>query len=181
MTTELEKICTVEYIESLLNKYVDVDELIEKLVLKAHDEAPNIESLKKLEGESITTNDLVLLKKCPMANIIKQIKEKNLQETGKREFPPFYKKIIMKYKEKYPDEAGILHPFCIIHQSMREIIADNKHEFIRHIACKSSDTGELAVSKNGLKQANISLEKLEKLIEEHACAYLKRNFASNED
>lgn len=181
MTTAIEKICTVEYIEELLNKYIDVDELIEKLVLKAQEESTRINTLVELEGKADSIEDLIILKKCPMANIIKKIKEKNYQKTGKKEFPSFYNKIIDRYKEKYPEHAGILHPFCIIHQAMREIIGANSNLLIKHIACQSPDTGEIAISKNGLKEAKISVEKIKKLLDGHACAYLKHNFTYNDD
>lgn len=72
-----------------------------------------------------------------MSKLINTIKEKRFQETGKKDFPDFYKKIIQRYIEKYPSEAAVLHPFCIVHQAMREIIGASSNDvLIRQIAYK---------------------------------------------
>ena len=172
---KLQEICNLEFAEKVLQENINVDDLIETLVLRAHKEAPNIKSQEELEGKSIQKGDAVLLKQCPMVKVINEIKEKNFQKTGKREFPDFYKKIIQRYIEKYPDEAAVLHPFCIVHQAMREIIGASKDFLIRQIACRSAD-GKIVMSKNGLKAANLTADEVKAMIEKHACLYLKKHF-----
>lgn len=178
--TELDKICNLEFIEKVLQENIDVDKLIEQLVLKAHEAAPTVESLEKLEGKSIKKGNIVLLKHCPMIKIIQTIKEKNFKKTGKKDFPAFYKKIIQKYTEKYPDDAAILHPFCIVHQAIREIICASKNILARQIACRDS-SGKVATSKKGLKLASLTEDEVKDMIKEYACAYFTKRFSGKDN
>jgi len=172
---DLDKIFNLEFIDEVMQENSDLDEVIEKLVMKAHDQAAKIKTLEQLEGKSIEKGGIVLLKHCPMSGIIKIIKEKNFQKTGKKDFPDFYKKLIQKYIEKYPDEAGALHPFCIVHQAMREIFGANNDMLIRQIACQSSEK-KVAISKKGMELANLTEEKVKDMIRDYACAYIKKDY-----
>lgn len=178
--TRLEKICNLEFAEKFLMENIDVDELLEKLVLKANKEAPKIKSLEQLEGRAIEKDNIALLKQCPMVPIINAIKERNFQKTGKREFPKFYNKLVKRYIEKYPDEAAILHPFCIVHQAMREIIGASKDILVRQIACKSVD-GKIAISKRGKKLANLTDNEIKTMLKDNACIYLNKHFIHSDN
>jgi len=177
--SDLNKIFTAEFIDQVINDSGDVDEIIEILVTRAHEKAKKVETLEKLEGKSVEKGKITLLKRCPMIEAIKTIKEKNFQKTGKKDFPDSYKKITVKYIEKYPNEAGVLHPFCIVHQVMREIFAASKNMLIRHIACQTPD-GKIAISNTGKELAGLSEKEVRDMIKGYTCSYLKKSL-SNKD
>ena len=79
---------------------------------------------------------------------------------------------------QFKNEA-VLHPLCIIHQTIREEFASriSKGKGILHtiiVACRSSKTGRVVFSKWGLKTANIKREEILRWIEGFACAFHMR-------
>ncbi len=173
----IQKICDLEFIHTTLQKEKDIDKIIEELVLKANEEAKNVVSLKELEGDCIQedNSDLRILKKCPMNHVFNIIKKENYTQTGKDELPEFYKGIVAKFVEQHPGEAAVLHPLCIAHQAMRDIIASKKGTFTRQIACRSTTTGKIVVAKNGLSTAKLTEDQARSKLEGYACLYIQKN------
>ncbi|MFQ6056108.1 MAG: hypothetical protein ACE5J3_09025 [Methanosarcinales archaeon] len=170
----LQKICNLDFISSVLQEGEDIDNIIETLVLKADEEAENVKELEELEGKSIKDGNLRILKECPMMPVLAIIKKENLAETGKEELPVFYGEIVKKYIEHHPDEAAVLHPLCIVHQAMRDIIGSQKGHLTRQVACRSCDTGKVVFAKNGLSLANLTEEQAKDKIEGYACMYIQK-------
>lgn len=181
--TYLEKICNLDFVHQLLedNKNNGIDHLIELLVLKALEEAKNVSSLKSLEGESSAKGNLRILKTCPMASTLNAIKKENLAKTGKKKFPKIFQDIVQKYLEKYPNEGAILHPLCIVHQAIRDIIASKKNFISRGIACRgaachSPKKENIAYSKEGIHLSGKTKKQVTTLIKGHSCVYLLKKF-----
>ena len=170
----IERICSLAFIHSILWEGVDADEVIEALVLKAVEEAKNVKSMEEFEGESIHDGDLRILKKCPMVPTLNIIMKENLAQTGKEELPVFYREIVEKFIGQHPDEAAVLHPLCIVHQSMRDIISSEKRCLARQIACRSEATGKVVFAKNGLSLANLTENQARDKIDVYACMYITK-------
>lgn len=169
--TAIERICNLEYVCSVLQEEKNVDEIVETLVLKAVAEAPSVESLDKLEGPYIVDGSLRILKQCPMMQVLKAIAKENLARTGKESLPNFYKNIVSRYIEENPGEGAVLHPLCIVHQAMRDIISSEKGTVTRQIACRSAMTGEVVFAKNGMALAGMTVEQAESKLGNYACLY----------
>lgn len=170
----IERICNVEFIHSVLTDGADVDRVIETLVLKADAEADSVGSLEELEGSSVQDGDVRVLEKCPMVPTLNTIKKDNLAETGKEELPGFYGEIVQRYAQQHPDEAAVLHPLCIVHQAMRDIIGSRKGHLTRQIACRSGATGKVVFANNGLSLANLTEDQAKEKIDGYACMYITK-------
>ncbi|NOY75447.1 MAG: hypothetical protein GXP32_06610 [Kiritimatiellaeota bacterium] len=171
---QLEKICNLAFIRSILQEGVDIDELIEDLIQKAYDAAKKVNSMEELEGESVQDGDLRILKECPMASLINLIKKESLVQTGKEELPGFYHEIVQRYFEQHPGETALLHPLCIIHQAMRDIIGCEKGCLTRQVACRSTSSGKVVIAQNGISSANLTEDQAREKIEGRACIYTKK-------
>ena len=171
---ELQKICNIDFIHSVIKEGEDIDKIVEALVLKADEEAQNVGSLEDLEGECIQDGNLRILKQCPMIPILNEIKKENLAETGKEELPTFFQEIVDRFIEQQPNEGSILHPLCIIHQAMRDIIGSQKGYLNRQVACRSADTGKVVFGNNGLSLANLDENQTRDKIDGKACIYLQK-------
>ena len=172
--SRIEDICSLEFVQSVLHDGVPIDGMIETLVLKADEEARNVGSLEELEGESIPDGDLRILKTCPMVPVINAVKKHNLAETGEDALPAYYREIVERCIEQYPGEAAILHPLCIVHQAMRDVISSGKGTLTRQIACRSGATGEVVFANKGLSAANLTEEQARGKIDGYACMYMTR-------
>lgn len=171
---DIQRICTLDFVHSVIRKGEDVDTIVEALVLKADEEAKNVNSLEELEGEAIEEGAIRILKKCPMVPVLEIIRKENLARTGREELPAFYQDIVDRFIEQHPGEGAQLHPLCIVHQAMRDIIGSHKGRLTRQIACRSPFTGKVVFSQNGLNLANLTVDRVRDKIEGHACMYMTR-------
>lgn len=172
---EIQRICNIEFIRATLREGTEVDELIEALVRKAQEEAENVETLEALEGEVIQDDDeLRILKECPMVSLLGLVKKETLARTGKDELPGFYKEIVQRYSERNPDDAAILHPLCIFHQVMRDVIGARNGKLTRQVACRSGESGKVVISENGRLLANLTEDRIREKIDGYACLYMQR-------
>lgn len=170
----IQKICSVEFVHSVLREGADIDQIIEALVLKAEEEAGKVESLEELEGESIYDGDLRMLQKCPMVPLLNSIKKEELARTGKEALPGFYRDIVERAIEQNPGEGSLLHPLCIVHQAMRDIISSQKGSITRQIACRSADTGKVVFARNGLLLAGLTEDQARDQLDGLACLYITK-------
>ncbi|MBI2848705.1 MAG: hypothetical protein HYX88_01040 [Chloroflexi bacterium] len=177
----LQRICSLDFINTVLREGADVDEVVETLVLKAEEEAKNVDSLQELEGEAIEDGEIRILKECPMVPILDMVRKENLVRTGREELPMFYQDIVERFIEQNPGEGAILHPICIVHQAMRDIIGSEKGALTRQIACRSTSSGKVVVSRNGLSIANLTEHQARDAIDGYACMYIIRKLESGED
>lgn len=172
--SKIHELCNLDYIHSVIREGEDIDTIVESLVLKADEEAPNVESLEELEGEAVHDGDLRILEKCPMKPVLDDIKKENLAKTGKEELPAFFQEIVDRFIKQHPNEGSLLHPLCIVHQAMRDIIGSKEGYINRQVTCRSSDTGKVVFAKNGLSLANLTEDEARAKIEGKACIYLQK-------
>jgi GTPase Era involved in 16S rRNA processing len=171
---ELQRICNADFIRSTLRKDDEIGQIVEALVLKAAEEAERVGSLEELEGESFPDANVTILKKCPMEPVLAVIKKEQLAQTGREELPGFYQVIVNKFIEEQPDDAAVLHPLCIVHQAMRDIVGSQKGSLTRQVACRSAASGAVVFSKNGLASANLTAARAREKINGYACMYIQK-------
>ena len=162
---------TVDYLKEFLQYGEKADKMEKTLETKGKALATEIEFLEELEGEATDAENLKALLDCPMTNVLKEIKKVNEELTGENAFPDFYKDIVDEYKKKYPDDAAILHPLCIVHQSIRKTFGKIHGQEIQQVACRAMATGDVVYSKKGLGANGISEEKAKEMLEGKACLY----------
>lgn len=170
----IQRICSLEFIHSVLSEGADIDQVIEALVLKADAEAKNVGSLEELEGEATEEGAIRILKKCPMEILLDAIRKENQATTGRKELPAFYQSIVDRFIEQNPGEGGQLHPLCIVHQAMRDVIGSYHGRLTRQIACRSASTRKVVFSKNGLGLAGLTESEARDRLKSYACMYMTR-------
>jgi len=134
--------------------------------LLAHDAKQS--ALIDLEGESTLDGNMIYLKRCPMSGL--------LAETTKGGKPEHFDKIVDKWKQLYKNKGAILHPYCIVHQVIRQEIAEKtsvngKKLRVYQVACSSADGTKMAFADEGLKKYNLTPEAAKKMIRGSACMY----------
>ncbi|MFN3739878.1 MAG: hypothetical protein ACK4TF_04300 [Thermodesulfovibrionales bacterium] len=92
-------------------------------------------------------------------------------------FPTITEETFLNEYIKVFKNEGIIHPFCIIHQIIREelLARISKGPLLTHpilIGTRNMLTGSLAVSKNNLSLLNISGEDFKRILNGYACAFL---------
>ena len=170
----IQRICSLDFIHSVLSEGADIDRMIEALVLKADAEADNIGSLEELEGEAAEEGAIRILKKCPMEPLLDILRKENQAATGRKELPAFYQSIVERFIEQNPGEGAQLHPLCIVHQAMRDVIGSHHGRLTRQIACRSSSTRKVVFSKNGLSLAGLTEGQAREKVNHYACMYMTR-------
>ena len=142
-----------------------VEEIIAELENRGFELGEQVEDLEKFEGESIIKDGLHILKVCPMAGLLSELKRLN---NGK--LPEHFEEVVRRYKTKYPRRAGILHPLCIVHQIVRKTFGMNKDRYFEQIACRSA-TGEVVFCEDGLVMSGLTEDEARSLINGYACLY----------
>jgi hypothetical protein len=126
--------------------------------------------LHMLEGGSQIDGEIALLKNCPMSSLLKVF-----EEEGK--LPEHFHEVTEKYKFYYKKKEGVLHPFCIVHQTIRSQIAEqfrinNKRTQILQIACANSAGDRIVYSTEGASRCGMSKEEIDKKVRGNACLYM---------
>jgi len=142
-------------------EYSDIEEFF-----GAHDAKKS--ALIKLEGDSVREGNIVYLKRCPMSILLK--------ETTKDGRPEYFDRIVEKWKQLYKNKGAILHPYCIVHQVIRQDLAEktvagDKKLRIYQIACSSPDGSNMAFAEEGLKKYKLTPEAAREMIKGSACMY----------
>ena len=136
--------------------------------IDAHDRGGS--PLEALEGSSARDGNIFILKKCPMSRLVESLKE-----DGK--LPKYYLEVVKKYVELYKTKGAIIHPFCIVHQVLREQVGENirvngGRMLVYQVACRSLASGKVVYATEGTSRVNISQEEIDKKIDGNACMYL---------
>ena len=123
-----------------------------------------------LEGESHLDGNLAQLKKCPMLSLLNSFRAE-----GK--LPEHFDEVTEKYKYYYKKKEGVLHPFCIVHQTIRAQIGDHfridgKKVQIYQIACINSAGDRIVYSTEGVSRSRMSREEIDKKVSGNACLYM---------
>ena len=126
-----------------------------------------------LEGKADRKGDVYVLKGCPMAQRVESMKG----EQGK--LPKFYLKIGDKYKDIYKTKGAILHPFCIVHQVIREMVGQKikvggKPVKVYQVACRALKSGKTAYASEGMDRIGLDKDGVDKMIDGKACMYLAK-------
>lgn len=153
------------YVEEVLTSDVAIDKLLNILEAKGKEMAAQISSMEELEGESVVKGNLRILKQCPMAEVIAEVKAHN-----NNALPPHYDEIVAAFKNKYPNRGAILHPLCIIHQVIRTTFGMEHGEYYEEVACRGGD-GTIVVSQDGLVMSGLTDEEAKQTVSGSACLY----------
>ncbi len=149
------------FIQDLVST-IDIDEL--NNITGSEDIKDNL-FLKKLDGTLLryesSRGELLISTACPFVNFFNTITEE-----------AFLNEYIKVFKNE-----GVIHPFCIVHQVIREelLARISKGPLFTHpvlIGTRNMLTGSLSVSKNNLSFINISEEDFKKILNGYACAFL---------
>ncbi len=149
------------FIQDLVST-IDIDEL--NNITESEDIKDNI-FLKRLDGRLLryesSRGELLISTVCPFANFFATITEET-----------FLNEYIKAFKNE-----GIIHPFCIVHQIIREelLARISKGPLFTHpvlIGTRNMITGALAISKNNLSLINISEVDFKKILNDYACVFL---------
>jgi hypothetical protein len=190
MEGKIGQVMSYEVLKEILNEATPVEDVVMTLFAKG-DELAHVVTARKfdslahlrtehnadnselveLEGSSaFSDTDIVVLKNCPMAPIMKQFKV-----DGKA--PAFHAQIVHDYKEQNPGSNAILHPGCIAHQVSRQIavkdmnVAGASNLNFCELACRNMMTGDVVYDENGLEEIGMSKEQAYQLVDGFACLY----------
>lgn len=150
-----------KFIQDLVST-IDIDEL--NNITESEDLKDNL-FLKRLDGTLLRYESprggLLISPVCPFVNFFNTIAEES-----------FIKEYIKVFKNE-----GVIHPFCIVHQIIREelLARISKGPLFTHpvlIGTRNLLTGSLAVSKNNLSFINIPEEDFKKILNGYACAFI---------
>lgn len=127
--------------------------------------------ISDMEGEGIVYNDVIILKKCPMAPLFDDFKING-------RFPDYWSVLPDQFMKEFKNES-ILHPLCIIHQSFRDELAKKipkGNSFVHSVAvaCRSGANGKVVYSDFGLQISGKSKEEIYDAIGGMACAFYVR-------
>ncbi|MHB8842091.1 MAG: RAD55 family ATPase [Candidatus Aquicultor sp.] len=120
-----------------------------------------LESIPLLRG-----NDIYATAICPFRATIIELSDKN------------YEALIAltdSYRKKYPDRA-IVHPFCVCHQNVRELIlgktyVDGKPIHSETLVCKSNILEDISYGSQALKSLSLSTDNADGLLKGDVCLY----------
>lgn len=123
-----------------------------------------------LEGEADRDGNIVVLRNCPMTAILSSV-----MVDGK--LPEFYQNIVDKYTAIHKTKGAILHPFCIVHQVIRETVGEHvkvggKPMKVSQVACRSVNSGKVVYATEGTKKVAMEKPEIDKKIKGKACMYL---------
>lgn len=131
-------------------------------------------ALTKLEGRSVILGNKFILQACPMGVVLDCAKV-----DGK--LPEHFTEFLNEYKRINPENAGVFHPGCIIHQFVRQQIIGNikiKGESLLNyyqLGCGSRSSGKVVYDQYGTKTVGSSQEEIDALLEKgintKACLY----------
>ncbi len=126
--------------------------------------------LHMLEGGSHIDGEIAQLKNCPMASLLKVF-----EAEGK--LPEHFHEVTEKYKFYYKKKEGVLHPFCIVHQTIRSQIAEhvrinNKRTQILQIACRNTTGDRTVYSTEGASRSGMNKEEIDRKVRGNACLYM---------
>ncbi|MGC2425196.1 MAG: hypothetical protein WA666_12695 [Nitrospirota bacterium] len=126
--------------------------------------------LHLLEGGSHIDGEIAQLQNCPMSSLLKVF-----EADGK--LPEHFHEVTEKYKYYYKKKEGVLHPFCIVHQTIRSQIAEQiringKRTQILQIACISSSGDRIVYSSEGASRCGMNKEEIDKKVSGNACLYM---------
>lgn len=164
--SEIARLITIDYINSIFKEGRSIEEIIEDLENKGFELGQEVEDLDRFEGESLVKDSLRILKACPMIGLLEELKRLNNDQ-----LPQYFKDVVNQYKTKYPRRAGILHPLCIVHQIVRKTFGMNKDKYFEQIACRSASSGEVVFCEDGLVMAGLNEDEARNLIANYACLY----------
>lgn len=125
-----------------------------------------LEKLSQFDGEDnyeiYTKDDIryVLLKECPFNSFYEDA-------------PPWSScslELVAEYNQR-PGGGGTLSPLCLLHKRLRKSLRAD----IFTLACRSAQTGKIEISTSDLKQAQISIEEIIRLLENKACIFAHKN------
>jgi hypothetical protein len=187
---KLVEVLNADSLREILVESAPVEEIVDKLFQKGHELSAAVDNkeyrlfeefkeacrretseLDDLEGPSdINPDDVVILRGCPMADVMG-----SLNENGKP--PEFHGRIVEEYKQQNPGSDAILHPGCIAHQVARQLIVKNieidgnRNLNYYQLACRSGATGKVVYDENGLRRTGLSRDRANELIDGYACLY----------
>ncbi len=164
--TKLTEELNADYVMGIITENVLIEDLLKTLEDKGSELGKKIDTLAELEGESTRQGDLWILHTCPMTQAVDEIKARHGGQ-----FPAHFKDVMEAFKAKYPGRGAILHPLCILHQVVRTTYGAAQGKYFEEIACRSIDTGEIAVAQDGLVMSGLSEEEAKAMVEGAACLY----------
>jgi len=160
---DLQEMAKLIITEMDLKGYKNPQEFID-----AHDSGRS--PLEALEGSSTRDDRVFILKKCPMGKLVESLKE-----DGK--LPKYYLEVVQKYIALYKSKGAIIHPFCIVHQVIREQVGESikvngGRMLVYQVACRSLASGKVVYATEGTSRVDMTLEEIGKKIDGNACMYL---------
>lgn len=160
---DLQNMANIIMKEMDLKGYTSPQEFID-----AHDRGGS--PLEALEGSSARDGHVFVLKKCPMGKLVESLKE-----DGK--LPKYYLEVVKKYVELYKSKGAIIHPFCIVHQVIREQVGESikvngGRMLVYQVACRSLASGKVVYATEGTSRVDMTQEAIDKKIDGNACMYL---------
>lgn len=162
---EISRLITLTFVNEIFRQGRPVEEIISDFETKGFEMGELVDDLEKFEGESIIKDSLRILKACPMAPLLAEIKRLN-----NGILPEHFDDVVNQYKTRYPRRAGILHPLCIVHQIVRKTFGMKKDLYFEQIACRSA-SGEVVFCEDGLVMSGLSEQEARELISGYACLY----------
>ncbi len=156
----------INWLMSILDGEKSIEEILKALEEKGFELGQEIDSVEALEGKVIHEGDLRILPHCPMSPLLDKIKELH----GGR-LPESFPKIVEAYRQRHPQAAAVLHPLCIVHQTIRKTFGMAHDEYFEEVACRSESSGEVAVSEQGLVMSGLSEEQAKEIVRDAACLY----------
>ena len=123
--------------------------------------------ISKLESRPIPrAEDTYATEQCPFRATVSELNERN---------PEAFIALTGRYKKKYPGRA-IVHPFCVSHQSVRELILgktyiNGKPIHTETLVCRSEVLGSISYGIKALKSNGMAKREAESLLDMNACLY----------
>jgi hypothetical protein len=130
----------------------------------------DLQDMAKLIMKEMDLNgNVFILKKCPMGKLVESLKE-----DGK--LPKYYLEVVKKYVELYKSKGAIIHPFCIVHQVIREQVGESirvngGRMLVYQVACRSLASGKVVYATEGTSRVDMTQEDIDKKIDGNACMY----------
>lgn len=156
----------IDWLMGVLDEQKPIEEIIGVLEEKGFELGQQIDSIEALEGEVIHKGDLRILPLCPMTPLLKAIMERY---RGK--LPDSFHRIVESYRERHPQQAAVLHPLCIVHQTIRKTFGMAHDEYFEEVACRSLSSAEVVISEQGLVMSGLTEDEAREIIKDAACLY----------
>ncbi|NCO66673.1 MAG: hypothetical protein COW32_03570 [Candidatus Aquicultor secundus] len=123
--------------------------------------------ISKLESKPLPRgNDIYATAICPFKATIIELSDKNYEA---------FIAMTETYREKYPGRA-IVHPFCVCHQNVRELIlgktyVEGQPIHSETLVCKSNVLEDISYGSEALKPLSLTTDNADELLKGDVCLY----------